>query len=64
MRDGEIVQIGTSREVYEKPATPFVAEFIGESNLRYGQLSCESEPVVHTNKASSVDRITAEGWGA
>lgn len=30
---GRIVQIGTPREIYESPATRFVADFIGETNL-------------------------------
>ncbi|HJQ40723.1 MAG TPA: sn-glycerol-3-phosphate ABC transporter ATP-binding protein UgpC [Thermoanaerobaculia bacterium] len=29
MRDGKIQQVGTPREVYEKPANAFVAQFIG-----------------------------------
>jgi putative spermidine/putrescine transport system ATP-binding protein len=31
MNSGRIVQIGTGREIYEEPATRFVAEFIGQS---------------------------------
>src|SRR5580698_1159536 len=33
MRAGLIEQIGTSREIYETPATPFVADFIARYNL-------------------------------
>jgi putrescine transport system ATP-binding protein len=33
MREGRIVQVGPPREVYERPADRFVAEFIGEANL-------------------------------
>jgi ABC-type Fe3+/spermidine/putrescine transport system ATPase subunit len=33
MHDGAIVQAGPPREVYERPASRFVAEFIGEANL-------------------------------
>jgi spermidine/putrescine ABC transporter ATP-binding subunit len=33
MSGGRILQVGTPREVYEKPARRFVAEFIGHSNL-------------------------------
>ncbi|MFL0196346.1 ABC transporter ATP-binding protein [Clostridium sp. WILCCON 0269] len=33
MNRGSIEQIGTAREIYEKPKTKFVASFIGESNL-------------------------------
>nr|MDT0660947.1 ABC transporter ATP-binding protein [Micromonospora sp. DSM 115978] len=36
MRDGKIVQIGTPREIYEKPSNRFVAEFIGTSNFIAG----------------------------
>ena len=33
MRDGRIAQVGAPREVYERPASRFVAEFLGEANL-------------------------------
>lgn len=32
MREGRIDQIGTPEEVYERPATPFVAAFLGRMN--------------------------------
>jgi len=39
MRDGNILQIGTPFEIYESPADMFVANFIGESNEIYGQVT-------------------------
>jgi putative spermidine/putrescine transport system ATP-binding protein len=36
LRDGTVEQFGTPEELYETPASAFVADFIGESNL----LSC------------------------
>jgi len=33
MNQGDILQIGTPYEIYESPATNFVANFIGETNL-------------------------------
>lgn len=36
MDRGRIVQIGTPRDVYERPRTGFVARFIGESNVMPG----------------------------
>lgn len=33
MNNGVIEQQGTPSEIYEKPATPFVAEFVGSSNF-------------------------------
>jgi spermidine/putrescine transport system ATP-binding protein len=36
MRDGKIEQLGPPRELYEQPATRFVAGFIGTSNILHG----------------------------
>jgi len=36
MRDGRIEQVGAATEVYERPATRFVAEFVGTSNVLTG----------------------------
>ena len=38
MNKGRIVQIGTAREIYQEPATRFVAEFIGQSIWFFGHL--------------------------
>jgi ABC-type Fe3+/spermidine/putrescine transport system ATPase subunit len=38
MNKGHIVQIGTAREIYQEPATRFVAEFIGQSIWFSGRL--------------------------
>jgi putative 2-aminoethylphosphonate ABC transporter ATP-binding protein len=39
MRDGEIRQIGSPFEVYKKPKTSFIAEFVGTSNFITGTKS-------------------------
>jgi iron(III) transport system ATP-binding protein len=39
MRDGRIEQVGKPREVYEKPTTRFVADFIGASNFIEGTVA-------------------------
>ncbi|WP_067461582.1 ABC transporter ATP-binding protein [Actinomadura macra] len=39
MNDGLIEQLGTPREIYEHPATRFVAGFIGTSNLLGGEVA-------------------------
>jgi spermidine/putrescine transport system ATP-binding protein len=33
MNSGDVLQVGTPHEIYESPATDFVARFIGETNL-------------------------------
>jgi putative spermidine/putrescine transport system ATP-binding protein len=38
-RDGRIEQVGTPVELYERPATPFTAGFVGTSNLITGELA-------------------------
>ena len=43
MNHGKIVQIGAPRQIYEFPATRFVADFIGSVNLFDGRL-IEDEP--------------------
>ncbi len=38
MSNGKIEQVGTPVEIYERPATSFVADFIGSSNLLSGEI--------------------------
>lgn len=41
MDKGHIVQIGTPTELYGNPATPFIANFVGTSNILKGTVSGE-----------------------
>jgi spermidine/putrescine transport system ATP-binding protein len=45
MHNGNILQIGAPREVYEQPTTHFVADFIGETNFIQGRLDEQKEGV-------------------
>lgn len=36
--DGEFAQLGTPKEIYEFPSTPFVAQFVGSTNMFSGTL--------------------------
>jgi spermidine/putrescine transport system ATP-binding protein len=38
MHDGKLEQIGTPNQIYDYPQTPFVADFIGDTNLFKGQI--------------------------
>ena len=38
IRKGRIIQFGTPRDVFENPATPFVANFVGRSNTLVGRV--------------------------
>ncbi len=39
MHRGRILQTGTARELYERPADPFVADFLGASNFLRGRVA-------------------------
>ena len=39
MKDGKILQVGSPRDIYQRPAERFVANFIGESNFLDGTLA-------------------------
>lgn len=49
MHNGNIEQLGTAEEIYERPRTRFAADFIGEINLFAGRV------VEHTDDYSKVD---------
>jgi spermidine/putrescine ABC transporter ATP-binding subunit len=38
LRSGELEQVATPREIYSRPATAYVAQFIGHTNLLKGQV--------------------------
>jgi spermidine/putrescine ABC transporter ATP-binding subunit len=38
MNHGKLVRVGTPRELYEDPRDPFLAEFLGETNLLPGEV--------------------------
>jgi ABC-type Fe3+/spermidine/putrescine transport system ATPase subunit len=43
IRKGKIIQIGTPKEVFQFPKTPFVANFVGRSNMFFGKVCSVSE---------------------
>jgi len=43
MSGGRVEQAGTPREVYEEPATVFVADFLGVSNMITGEASADGD---------------------
>lgn len=38
MADGRVIQVAAPEELYARPATPFVAEFVGKTNLLTGRV--------------------------
>ena len=58
MRDGRIEQTGTPREVYDRPATEFVARFIGRCNVVEGRAGTFNGRTVEV-ETSPLGRIRA-----
>ncbi len=56
MSDGIVVQEGTPSELYERPANPWVAGFVGEANLIDGQYD-------GTNAETAVGSLVVRGDG-
>jgi iron(III) transport system ATP-binding protein len=54
MRQGRISQIGTPRQVYHRPDSRFVADFIGETNLLPGEVRQVGREVVVQTAAGEV----------
>jgi ABC-type Fe3+/spermidine/putrescine transport system ATPase subunit len=49
MREGRLCQVGTPREVYQRPANRFTASFIGEANWITGTIQVSGgQPVIET----------------
>jgi len=48
MNAGSAEQVGTPEEVYERPATAFVADFLGKANMLSGTVSRSDGPTIVT----------------
>ncbi len=50
MDHARVAQIGSPAEIYERPRTPFVAHFIGESNFLHGTVAAKTEGGVRIDR--------------
>lgn len=63
MNHGRIEQIGTAREIYERPATKFVADFIGESNILEGYVTKVSKEHIDLSfEFGRIQNLKADGF--
>lgn len=62
MHDGVLEQIGTPKEIYEAPASKFVATFIGETNLFEGMVSADTPDGLEISLESGTIRSDAKGF--
>jgi len=66
MRAGIIDQIGDGHAVYDTPATPFVASFVGENNVFRGKITAinGNEATIATNRSGELlSKITPAAVG-
>ena len=62
MHEGRVQQIGTPEEVHNQPANPFVARFIGGSNLVTGRLDADDRLVLSDGSTIALaGQYTARG---
>ncbi len=60
--DGRVAQVGTPAEIYERPATRFVADFVGSSNVLPPELTASlGGPQAWASLRPEAIRIVAEG---
>jgi putative spermidine/putrescine transport system ATP-binding protein len=64
MRDGRIEQVGAAAEVYERPATRFVAEFVGTSNVLSGAAATRILRTSTTTASVRPEKIRVHPRGA
>ncbi len=63
MRDGRIEQVGTPEEIYSRPRTLFVAEFMGTSNILKGTSRAEAGGTLFTAECGLKLRLDEEVRG-
>jgi len=60
MRDGRLEQVGSAAEIYQRPSTQFVANFIGASNMFVGQVERSNGESLEVKTASGI-RLLVSG---
>jgi spermidine/putrescine transport system ATP-binding protein len=58
MRDGQIEQVGSPQAIYDCPKTPFVADFIGDTNLFYGTVRQTKHSLLEVHTCRGLTLLT------
>jgi len=61
MKDGRVQQVGAPKELYERPRTRFVADFVGTNNLVPGRVRERAEAGLVVDTALGALRAVADG---
>jgi ABC-type Fe3+/spermidine/putrescine transport system ATPase subunit len=54
MQNGRLEQVGRSEDLYTRPGTRFVGEFLGDANLIDGTVSADGEPTLVSTSGAQV----------
>ncbi len=63
MNQGRVVQVGTPREIYMRPASVFVSDFIGQTNFVKGTVVAEENGTI-TLEVGNGERVAGESASA
>ena len=64
MNEGRIVQIGSPREIYERPRNKFVADFVGTTNFIGGRVASAAAGNGRCLVASAMGELRVQGRAA
>lgn len=64
MNEGVIEQLGTPREIYDRPLTKFVAGFIGESNIFDGKVISVNDGIIYVETSAGTMKVKGNGFEA
>ena len=62
MSQGRLLQVGTPREIYDRPASRFVADFIGRTNIL--EASVESASTVRLDSGACIEAESSTPAGS
>jgi spermidine/putrescine transport system ATP-binding protein len=62
MNQGRLEQVGTPADIYDRPQSAFVADFIGDTNLLTGRIEthCDSQLQIHTSNGLKLQAAAAD----
>jgi spermidine/putrescine transport system ATP-binding protein len=60
LNEGEIEQVGTAEELYEKPCTRFVADFIGDTNFLDGKIVAKEGKNIKVDSEGLIYSVTMD----
>ena len=59
--DGELVEEGSARDIYERPRRRFTADFIGENNVLDGRVAAVGDGEVRLDIGGATARVARSG---